>query len=331
MFDRFTSGRLALAALALTCGAALAGPAAAQNLTIQSGQPTGSWYPAGVAITQAMQAANPDLKVTVAPGGALENTRAASTGQDTDMAMTYASSWHGGLSGSYPFKKKWPDSRFVIALFETVYHGGVALDSGIDSYADLADKRIMPGQKTWATNTMTVEILGQYGITYDSIREKGGKVEHVGYDDMARAMSDRQTDYISAFQGYPTALWINVNNSRPIKFLPVPKDKAQAIVDKIPGLYLAKIPAGTYEANADKDIDTIGDVTIAIAHKDYDPEVVYQFVKTVMEQKQELMKASKGLSFVGKETALTGLVGGQIHPGARKYFEEIGMTLPPEK
>lgn len=330
MFGRFESGRMAVAAAALACGTAFAGAAAAQNLTIQSGQPTGSWYPAGVAITQAMQADNPNLNVTVAPGGALENSRAASTGRDTDMAMTYASSWHGALRGSYPFKKEWPDSRFVIALFETVYHGGVAMDSGIDSYADLADKRIMPGQKTWATNTMTVEILGQYGITYDTIREKGGKVEHVGYGDMARAMSDRQTDYISAFQGYPTALWINVNNSRPIKFLPVPEDKAQAIVDKIPGLYLAKIPAGTYEINADQDIATIGDVTIALAHKDYDPEVVYQFVKTVMEQKDELTKASKGLKFVSKETALTGLVDGEIHPGARKYYEEIGIDLPPQ-
>ena len=296
-----------------------------QTLTIQSGSPTGSWYPAGVAITKAMQEANSNLKVTVSPGGALENTRAASTGADTDMAVTYASSWHGGLRGSYPYKQKWPDSRFVMVWFQVVYHGAVAIDSGINSYADLKDKRIMPGLKPWATNTMTTEILAGYGVTYDSIRKNGGKVEHVGYDDMVRGMADRQVDFIAAFQGYPTALWINANNSRPMKFLSVPKTVVDQMMVKIPGLSHAVLPKGTYEMNKDQDIATVGDVTIVIAHKDYNPDVVYQMVKTTMEKKQDLMKASKGLSFVTKETVLTGLVDGQIHPGAKRYFDEIGV------
>lgn len=300
----------------------------AQTLTIQSGSPTGSWYPAGVAITNAMQQANPRLRVTVAPGGAIENAKAASYGADTDMAMTYASSWHAALKGGYPFERPWPDSRFVIALAQVVYHGGVAADSPIRSYADLKGKRIMPGLQSWATNTMTLEILGQYGITYEQIIRDGGKVEHVGYDDMQRAMADRQTDFIAAFQGYPTALWINTHNSRPVRLLPVPPEVARPIMEKIPGLFMTKIPAGAYAINPNQDIDTIGDVTVAIAHKDYSADVVYQFVKTTLQQRAELMKAAPTLDFVAIETALTGLAGAQLHPGARRYYQEIGLNLP---
>jgi TRAP transporter TAXI family solute receptor len=232
------------------------------------------------------------------------------------------------LQGSHPFEREWPDSRFVMALAQVVYHGGVAAESDIESYADLADKAIMPGLQSWATNTMTMEILAQYDISYDDIIANGGKVEHVGYDDMQRGMADRQTDFIAAFQGYPTALWINTHNSRPLRLLPVPEEIAEPILENIPGLFLAQIPAGTYDINPDEDIATIGDVTIAIAHKDYDPDVVYEFVRTTLENRESLMQAAPTLDFVATETALTGLADGEIHPGARRYYEEIGLELP---
>ena len=93
-------------------------------------------------------------------------------------------------------------------------------------------RAIMPGLQSWATNTMTMEILAQYGITYNDIISNGGKVEHVGYDDMQRGMADRQVDFIAAFQGYPTALWINAHNSRPIRLLPVTEEVAYADIGK---------------------------------------------------------------------------------------------------
>lgn len=300
--------------------------ASAETLTIQAGSPTGSWYPAAVAITKSMQEANSDLSVTVAPGGAIENAKAASYGADTDMALTYASTWHAAKNGRYPFEREWADSQFVLALFQVVYHGGVAAESDIHSYADLAGKRLMPGKKSWSTYTMTKEILEQYDLTFESIQEAGGKVEYVGYDDMQRGMADRQVDFIAAFQGYPTALWLNTHNSRPVRFLPIPPEKAQPIIDKIPGLYITEIPAGTYPINPDEAVQTIGDVTVALAHKDADPDVVYQFVKATMENKASLVESSKSLGFVSKDTALTGLNNADIHPGALRYFEEIGIA-----
>lgn len=323
-----TSRSIRLQVAAATLGACVAWsiPAQAETMTIQAGAPTGSWYPAAVAITKAMQEANPDLSVTVAPGGTIENVKAVSYGADTDLGLAYASAWHAGLDGRYPFERAWGDSRFVMALFRVVYHGAVPADSDIQSYADLKDKRLMPGKKSWAVSTMTKEILEQYGLSFESISENGGKVEFVGYDDMQRAMADRQIDFMAAFQGYPTALWLNTHNSRPVRFLPVPEEKAKPIIEKIPGLFMSKIPAGTYPINKNEDIVTIGDVTVALAHKDYDPEVVYQFVKTTMEQKERLVESSESLEFVSSETVFTGLNDAEIHPGAMRYFEEIGIA-----
>lgn len=320
------SALLAVAGLAMVVGGS--GTAWSENLTIQAGVPTGAWYPAAVAITKAMQEEDSDLRVTVAPGGSIENAKAISYGADADMGFIYASVWHAARRGNFPFEREWPDSRFVMAYFPVVYHGAVPVESDIKSYADLKDKRIMPGQKSWAVSTMTEEILGQHGITFESIADNGGKVEFVGYDDMQRAISDRQVDFIAAFQGYPTALWLNVHNSRPVRFLPVTQEVAQPIIEKMPGLFTTTIPAGTYEINKDEDVQTIGDVTIAIVHKDYSPDVVYQFVKTTLEQQEKLIESSASLRSVSKDALFTGLVDGEIHPGARRYFEEIGADIP---
>ena len=106
------------------------------------------------------------------------------------------------------------------------------------------------------------------------------------------------------------------------------EEVATPILENIPGLFLSQIPAGTYDINPDEDIATIGDVTIVIAHKDFDPNLVYEFVKTTLENRDSLMEAAPTLDFVATETALIGLAGGEIHPGARQYFEEISLDLP---
>ena len=84
------------------------------------------------------------------------------------------------------------------------------------------------------------------------------------------------------------------------------------------------IPAGMFRG-IEKDTPTVGFPTVLITHKDVDPELVYLVTKTISENKAALVAAHKGLSKFDPAAAWKPeLVGLPLHPGAEKYYKEVG-------
>ena len=84
------------------------------------------------------------------------------------------------------------------------------------------------------------------------------------------------------------------------------------------------IPAGTY-AGQDKDIITTSLPVIAFTTSDMNKETAYLLTKTYWENKKSLGEAAKwwnGVSMDMLNNILT-----DIHPGAKKYYEEVGAKL----
>ena len=71
-----------------------------------------------------------------------------------------------------------------------------------------------------------------------------------------------------------------------------------------------------------EDIPTATMGTVLMAHKSLDPEVAYQIIKIIAENKDRLSAIHKSLGFDPK-------VGwkdlpGPLHPGAERYYKEMG-------
>ena len=84
------------------------------------------------------------------------------------------------------------------------------------------------------------------------------------------------------------------------------------------------IPAGTY-AGQDKDIITTSLPVIAFTTSDMDKETAYLLTKTYWENKKSLGESAKwwnGVSMDMLNNILT-----DIHPGAKKYYKEVGAKL----
>ena len=86
------------------------------------------------------------------------------------------------------------------------------------------------------------------------------------------------------------------------------------------------VEAGTY-ASLDRDYQTIGLFNFAVAHKDVPDDLVYRIVKTVFQNRDELVKAQSSAketmpANIGRNTTLP------LHPGAARYYREIGIAVP---
>ena len=63
---------------------------------------------------------------------------------------------------------------------------------------------------------------------------------------------------------------------------------------------------------------------VLVARADVEPELVYQMIKTIFENNDYLVKIHPITRFWKTETALDGQTG-DIHPGAVRYYKEIGI------
>jgi len=86
------------------------------------------------------------------------------------------------------------------------------------------------------------------------------------------------------------------------------------------------IPAGTYDGQTE-DVATITCKAALYCRADLDEETVYQITKAFYESGDEIAAAHA----TGKEVQLEGCIDGittPIHPGAARYYKEMGIAVP---
>jgi TRAP transporter TAXI family solute receptor len=94
----------------------------------------------------------------------------------------------------------------------------------------------------------------------------------------------------------------------------------------IPGMVEVTIPGGTYK-NMPNDYQTIGVYFHNFTHKDIGEDLIYNATKVFWEHEKDFQGLARWGSGIELKAALRGV---QIpfHPGAARYYKEIGMTIP---
>ncbi len=86
------------------------------------------------------------------------------------------------------------------------------------------------------------------------------------------------------------------------------------------------IPAGTYPGQ-DEALQTVAQPNLLVATENTPEDVVYEVVKTMYENLPFLNSVHGSLRDMSPENALKGITV-PLHPGAIRYYEEIGIKVP---
>ncbi|MCB2225893.1 MAG: TAXI family TRAP transporter solute-binding subunit [Desulfarculaceae bacterium] len=305
-------------------GLSIAPPALAKTrMMFATGPSTGGWYPTGARIAEVIMKGNPNLDVTVVEGGATGNLRDVNSNQ-AQIGYTFSSSFEQALRGMKPFRGKLTKVAGFLTLYKSHYQAFTKASSSIKSFAGLDGKSIAPGVRNWGGELLTRAVLAAYGLNYDKIKDDGGKVNFVGYSDMAMLMRDNHVAACMILSAAPSAMLMDLMATHEIRFLQIDKKHAEEIMAKNPGFTYDQIPANTYKQQ-DKPVDTLAVYTITMVNKDLPVETVYGMTKAVMENLDEVHKAHPVVRYLTKETALEGFDLKNVHPGVIKYFKEIGV------
>ncbi|HEX6632347.1 MAG TPA: TAXI family TRAP transporter solute-binding subunit, partial [Usitatibacter sp.] len=109
--------------------------------------------------------------------------------------------------------------------------------------------------------------------------------------------------------------------SQKIVVVPIPADVVKKIGDA--AYQPATIPANTYDGQ-DHDVPTAAIQNFLVTREGVSADVVYKMTKAVFENKDALVAAHTAAKGIDKANAVKSLPV-PLHPGAEKYFKEIGV------
>ncbi len=307
-------GRLSAAFFA----AALAVPAAAQQVTMMTGPQGGSWIPLGGALKNMWEGAIPGLQIQQQPGAGIANVRGIDEGK-AHIGFGNSSTTVDGVEGRAPYPRKTTKVCQVANLYPQYFQVVALSDAKVTSFADLKGKTLVTQPKGNTAELLTDQVLKINGMTYQSL----GKVSfQASYTDAVDMMKDGHVQVFTLGTTAPASAVMDLASARDVQMVPV-DDKTMSEMKKMnPGYTKLVIKAGTYPKQ-DKDVPAIGYTTHIVAACDLPEDVVYKMTKTMATHVGDMAAVVKPITgLTPKDMAVD--IGVPFHKGAEKYYKEVG-------
>ena len=315
---------------ALAVGAALlvAGTAAfAQQsfFRIGTGGTSGTYYPIGGLIANAISATGENgveglVATAVSSNGSVANINAIQSGaSESGFSQSDVAYWAHSGTGLYEGKGAVSDLRLIATLYPETLHIVARADAGIKSVADLKGKRVSIDEPGSGTIVDARLVLAAYGLS-----EKDITAEYLKPGPSGEKMRDGALDAYFFVGGFPAGAITELAASTAITLVPVSGPEAEKLIADNQFFAANTVPAETYKGVPEMQTISVAAQWVTSAKQSED--LVYNITKSLWSDATR--KALDAGHAKGKQITLenaTTSAGIPFHPGAEKFYKEAGV------
>ena len=309
---------IALAATTILASAGMA-LAAKNYVSIATGGTSGTYFPIGGAIAQAVTKGS-DIQATAETGNAsVANINLIAKG-DIEIAFVQNDISYWAYKGEQMFKQPLKNVRAVASLYPEHIQIIISKNAGITDVASLKGKRVGVGAPGSGTEGDAKAILTLAGVKYDDM-----KVDFLDFGATTSRFKDNQIDAGFVVAGYPTASVMDLALTKDINLLSFSDDFLAKLSKAHPYFVASSIPANTYKG-VTTDTKTPAVMAILVTHDKMSDDAIYKFTKAMFDNIADVHASHAKGKEINLKTALDGLTV-PLHPGAAKYYKEKGMAV----
>jgi hypothetical protein len=297
---------------------------AARFVGFAGGPPGGSFFPAAGAISTFAGQKISTVSVSVeGTGGSGENVRLVNNG-DSDMGIAFGGDLHAGYFGVDEFANSPQTNLRAVGLLFWGYSHLVTLpQSGIRSVAELEGQRVAIGG-VGSGSALTGERYFRHLGLLNKMR-----VSYLGGTAASTALKDGQVDVYHWQSGAPNSAVLDTAATHQIVLVDMATPAMKSgFLEANPFYRAGEIPAGTYRG-VDQPVPTVLMGTYWIVNRTVSNDIVYELVKQAYSEEghRHMQQTFEPLVDMTAKQALEGLTV-PLHPGAQRYWEELGLKIP---
>jgi len=260
-----------------------------------------------------------DYEASVTPSGGTAATIRCITRKERDFGFGGSYDIYTAYSGTGKFSKEGKQPILLVGNGYTTAMTFVA-QPGIETIQDFKGKVFMYRRKPvplWGIYGDA--ILKAYGLSEDDVK----CVTSVETKELLDGLKVGSVDIGLVPGAIPNAYTIRLLEAKKFNLISIEKGKLAAIAKENPFMIPLTIPAGTYKRQ-DKDIHTMGYTMNLFVRNDLPDNVIYDVVKAIFSHHDEFAKVHPlAKKFTVNAACKDPVI--PIHPGAIKYYKEVGV------
>ncbi len=290
-----------------------------RSIVLATASPGGVYLVYGQALARILSRV---LKIEVTPEatqGAVQNVILLEKREAMLAFVSMGPALQGWNGSDWAKGTRYRSMRAIFPMYDTTFQFVALKRLGLKSLSDFAGLRIGGGPRGGTSGDYIEKLFKVLAI--EPI------IRHGSWENLVSQMSDGELDGAASAIGAPFPVLAKLDTLQLIEFIEPTSEQIAAVKKQITEITPSVIHAGTYRSMT-KDYQTMGLYNFAVAHKDLPDDLVYQIVKTVFENQEELVKAHP----VAKETVPANIDRNTflpLHPGAIRYYREMGIAVPP--
>ena len=268
-----------------------------------------------------MNASFPDTyqASVVETGATVDNLKRMARSQ-LDIGLITTSTLYQAYNGVKSFEGRPVESKLLWAYSLAPQNVVVRRDSGISELAGLDGQKFGPGMRGSSTEATSQEVFDLLGITPDWVRGTNGEQANAIKD-------DRSEGFVKSAVGTSfDALTTDIAAFTPLQVLGIDDAQEAQIRESLPELSIVEMPGGKMENSGP--YTAWGFMIGVSARPDMDEQTAYDITKAVMENMDEQAAAFPAVKGLNLPELTLQYATSPLHPGAIRYYEEIGLTVP---
>lgn len=290
-----------------------------QRIVVATGGTGGVYYPYGGTLAEIINQKVPNVKATAeVTGASVENIRLVAK-KDVTFALAMNDTVYQAYTGDGKFKGHKVDSiRTVFQMYPHVYHIVTLEKYPAKKISDLKGKKVSVGAPGSGTEYKTNLILPLLGVKYSDM-----KVYRLSFSENSTQLKDGIIDVGIWDVAPPTSSVIDLSTTHRLRFIPFTKEEVDKVVKTYPFYGSITLPKNTYKGQTEE-VLSVSVWNSVVCHKDTPEDLVYKVTKAVFENQKTLVNTHKIAEYTTpKASAQNSPI--PIHPGALKYYKEIGV------
>lgn len=297
-------------------------------LRISSGPMGSGWYAMTASFSELWMDEFKSLNVSQLEGGGLGNLHVIDEGADAQMGISYSPEFMDAKEGRGEFKGAKKDNIAAFGSLTPVinYFAVSAKRDDIKSIEDLLDKKVFLGPRDAGGTISLFRVLEEYGITEETFKENGGSLLYGSWADGASQLGDGIVDawFGASPPGEANTSIAEIDITTPIKMIGFDEEILKKVKEK--GIGLDYAPGGDIYSGQKEEELAFTMETVLFVSKDLDEEFVYNLSKSLWENTDKLGGLSENrVAMLTTDSAMSSIDASYLHPGAAKYFKEVGV------
>jgi len=231
------------------------------------------------------------------------------------------------MEGKEGFDAKLDNLRGLVGGLDTYYLVTIASKKlDVASLGDIKARKLPLKLYTLPVGSLgelgAKQLLREYGMTYEDIKSWGGSTTHQGYKIIADAFKDGRADLLIAVVTPKHPSITEMATFSEIKFIPLEAERVKGLGAL--GYASGTMPPETFKGQS-QPVLAVGFPTVLITNAALPEPIAYTITKTVIENKEALVRGHAGLADFEPQTSWKAEnVGAPLHPGAERAFREKG-------